>query len=133
MADNAERLTLRSVGPSFTVGDVEKSLAWYRDVMGFEVGERWEENGTLLGAELKAGPVMFMIGQDDWKKGRDRRKGEGMRIYIDTAQNVDQLAADAKKAGIALDAEPHDTDMGSRAFEVTEPSGFKLTIGSETK
>ena len=40
-------------------------------------------------------------------------------------------AAQAKKAGLALDAEPHDTEWGSRAFEVTEPSGFRLTIASE--
>jgi uncharacterized glyoxalase superfamily protein PhnB len=30
-----------------------------------------------------------------------------------------------------LDAEPHDTPWGSRAFEVTDPSGFKLTISTE--
>jgi hypothetical protein len=33
-------------------------------------------------------------------------KGESLRIYINTAQNVDRLAADARKAGIALDGEP---------------------------
>jgi hypothetical protein len=29
-------------------------------------------------------------------------------------------------------AEPHDTEWGSRAFEVAEPSGFKITISSDT-
>ena len=43
-------LALRSVGPSFTVNDVEKSLAWYRDVLGFAVKDRWEEEGKLLGS-----------------------------------------------------------------------------------
>ena len=32
---------LRSVAPGFTVNDVEKSVAWYRDVLGFSVAERW--------------------------------------------------------------------------------------------
>ncbi len=54
-----------------------------------------------------------------------------MRLFIGTTQNIDQLAADAKKAGIWLNTEPHDTPSGSRAFEVTEPSGSKLTIASE--
>jgi uncharacterized glyoxalase superfamily protein PhnB len=54
-----------------------------------------------------------------------------MRIFVGTTQDIDQLATHAKKAGIALDAEPHDTPWGSRAFEVTEPSGFRLTISSE--
>ena len=52
-------------------------------------------------------------------------------MYLSTTQNIDQLAAHARSAGIALDAEPHDTPWGGRAFAVTEPTGFKLTIGSE--
>ena len=63
----SQKLNLRSVSPSFTVSDVEKSLAWYRDVLGFTVGERWEEKGALLGVELNAGNVTFMISQDDWR------------------------------------------------------------------
>ena len=126
------RLQAKTISPILTVDDLQKSLRFFEG-LGFGVEERWEEKGTLLGVMLRAGQTQIGLSQDDWKKGRDRRKGEGMRIYINTAQNVDQLAADAKKAGIALDADPHDTDMGSRAFEVTEPSGFKLTIGSETR
>src|SRR5882724_13060950 len=71
-------LSLTSASPSLTVNDVEKSLAWYRDVLGFTVGERWMNDGKLMGVELSAGKVMFMIGQDDWKKGRDRVKGVGL-------------------------------------------------------
>jgi uncharacterized glyoxalase superfamily protein PhnB len=53
-----------------------------------------------------------------------------MRIYIEAADDIDQVAARAKASGIALTKEPHDTDWGTRAFEVTEPSGFALTIAS---
>jgi uncharacterized glyoxalase superfamily protein PhnB len=126
------RLQAKTFSPTLTVDDLQKSLAFFEG-LGFGVEERWEDKGTLLGVMLRAGAAQIGLSQDDWKKGRDRRKGEGMRIYLNTAQNVDQLAADAKKAGIALDAEPHDTPWGSRAFEVTEPSGFKLTIASETR
>ena len=124
------RLQAKTLSPTLTVDDLQKSVAFFEG-LGFGVEERWEEKGNLLGVMLRAGQAQIGLSQDDWKKGRDRRKGEGMRFYINTAQNVDQLAADAKKAGIALDAEPHDTEWGSRAFEVTEPSGFKLTIASQ--
>ena len=63
----------------------------------------------------------------------NRVKGVGMRIYIEAADNIDQVAARAKASGIALTREPHDTEWGNRAFEVTEPSGFLLTIGSTPK
>jgi uncharacterized glyoxalase superfamily protein PhnB len=131
MATTVEtRLRAKTVSPTLTVDDLQKSMKFFEG-LGFGVEERWEENGVLLGVMLRAGDAMINLSQDDWKKGRDRKKGLGMRIYISTAQDVDQLAAQAKKAGVRLDAEPHDTDWGSRAFEVTEPSGFTLTIGSE--
>ena len=119
---------LRGVAPSFTVNDVEKSLGWYRDVMGFAVGNRWEANGKLLGAELKAGPVVFMIGQDDWKRGRDRQKGVGFRLYCKTDQDVDRMAAGIKARGGTLAQEPRDEEWGARAFTVDDPDGFKITI-----
>ena|SRR5215207_3300251 len=125
------RLQAKSITPSLTVDDVQKSITFF-EALGFAIDERWEDNDVLLGVMMHAGDSHIGISQDDWKKGRDRTKGLGMRIFINTTQNIDKLAADAKKAGISVDAEPHDTEWGSRAFEVTEPSGFRLTIMSET-
>src|SRR5262245_21918775 len=123
-----ERTTLRNVAPSFIVNDIDKSLAWYRDVLGFEVKQRWEEDGKLFGAELQAGPVLFMIGQDDWKKGRDRVKGVGFRLYCHTEQDIDELARAIKSRGGSLTHEPRDEEWGSRAMTVTDPDGFVITI-----
>ena len=53
-----------------------------------------------------------------------------MRLFIASKQNIDQIATHAKKAGVTLDSEPHDTEWKTRAFGVTEPSGFKVTISS---
>jgi uncharacterized glyoxalase superfamily protein PhnB len=122
-------LQAKSIAPTLTVDDVQKSVTFFEG-LGFGVEERWEENGVLQGVMLKAGEARIGLSQDDWKKGRDRKKGVGMRIFIETTQNINDLAKRAKTAGIALDADAHDTPWGSRAFEVTEPSGFKLTISS---
>ena len=130
MATTQETLQVRSIVPSFTVDDLRKSITFYEG-LGFSVEERWEENGALQGVMLRAGDHRIGLSQDDWKKGRDRKKGVGMRVFIGTTQNVDEIAARAKRAGIKLDAEPHDTEWKSRAFEVTDPSGFLLTISTE--
>ncbi|MFI5184196.1 MAG: VOC family protein [Vicinamibacteria bacterium] len=128
-----ETLRLRSASPGFTVGDIEKSLAWYRDVLGCTVGDRWERDGKLAGVEVVAGSVTFILGQDDWKKGRDRIKGQGLNIYCTTAQKVDLLAAQIKALGGTLLQEPRDQPWGTRDFAVADPDGFKITIGSEFK
>jgi uncharacterized glyoxalase superfamily protein PhnB len=128
-----ETLRLRSASPGFTVGNIEKSLAWYRDVLGCMVGDRWERDGKLAGVEVVAGTVTFILGQDDWKKGRDRVKGQGLNIYCSTAQNVDGLAARIKALGGTLLQEPKDQPWGTRDFAVADPDGFKITIGADVK
>jgi uncharacterized glyoxalase superfamily protein PhnB len=71
--------------------------------------------------------------KDDWKKGRDRKKGIGVRLSISTTPDgVDEIATRARNAGITLKSDPHDTEWKSRAFEVSDPTGFLLTIFSET-
>ena len=122
-------LQANSIMPSLTVNDLQQSLAFF-DALGFEVEERWEDKGVLLGAMLKAGQARLGLSQDDGQKGRDRVKGVGMRIYIEASNDIDALAARAKAAGVTLKSEPADTEWGSRAFDVTEPSGFTLTIMS---
>jgi uncharacterized glyoxalase superfamily protein PhnB len=124
---------LKSSSPSFTVNDVEKSLAFYRDVLGFTVAERREQEGKLMGAMMQAGDVMFMLGQDDWKKGRDRKKGEGCRVYCITTQDVDALAKGIESRGGKLDAPPQYQPWGSRDFSLSDPDGFKITIATEPK
>ena len=130
MATTQEALQISTILPSFTVDDLQKSITFY-EALGFTVGERWEDNGTLLGVMMRAGKNEIGLSQDDWKKGRDRKKGIGMRLFMSTTQNVDEIAARAKSAGVKLNSEPHDTEWKTRAFEVTDPSGFLLTIGSE--
>lgn len=125
-------LQAKTITPSLTVDDLPASLRFFEG-LGFAVEERWEDNGTLNGVMLRAGNTHLGLTQDDWKKGRNRTKGVGTRIFIETAQNIDDLAKRAKQAGVKLDAEPHGTEWGTRAFEVTEPSGFLLTISSEEK
>ena len=125
-----ESLRLRSAGPSFTVNDIGTSLAFYRDVLRFTVKERWEENGVLRGVELVAGTVSLWLSQDDWKKGRDRVKGQGLRIYCTTVQDVDALAERIKAAGVTLLEEPKDQPWGGRDFAVVDPDGFTITFAS---
>jgi len=128
-----KNLRLTSTAASLTVNDVHKSLAWYRDVLGFTPGERWENEGKLLGIEMNAGTASFMIGQDDWKKGRDRVKGVGVRFYCNTDQDIDRLAAKIKANGGTLTDEPKDQPWGSRELSIDDPDGYKITIAKELK
>ena len=119
----------KSVMPSLTVNNLRQSQDFFT-ALGFEIEDRWEHDGVLLGLMLKAGEARLGLSQDDGKKGVNREKGVGMRLYIEADSDIDQVAARAKAAGLKLQREPHDTEWGTRAFEVAEPSGFLLTIAS---
>ena len=121
-------MRLRDVSPSFTATDLQRSIAFYRDVLGFVVADEWREDGVLQGCEMRAGSVLFMLSQDNFAKGRDRQKGIGSRLHCSTAQDIDRLAAEIKSRGGSLDQEPADMPWGQRVFMITDPDGFRLTI-----
>ena len=124
-----ETLRLTSFTPSLTVNDLTRSLAFYTDALGFIVGEQWKDGGVLRGVMLKAGACELGISQDDWKQGKDRKKGAGFRIWCDTAQDIDAIAARVKAAGCALSEQPEDHPAwGVRSFSFDDPDGFHLTF-----
>ena len=84
--------------PSLTVNNLQASIDFFTG-LGFEVEDRWEDKGVMLGAMLKAGDARLGLSQDDGKKGTDRQKGIGMRLYIEAASDIDQIAARAKAVG----------------------------------
>lgn len=123
-----ESLRLREISLSLTVPDLARSVAWYRDVLGFTVGERWEEDGLLLGQQMKAGAVDLMLNQDDFAKGRDRHMGEGVRVWWSTSQPLDAIAERIRGRGGKLDFGPSETPWGDRAFGLTDPDGYRITV-----
>lgn len=128
-----ETLRLRDVSPSLTVNDLQASIAWYRDVLGFTVAEEYQRDGKVMGVRLIAGAATFLLGQDDFAKGRDRQKGVGFRLFCETAQDVDQLAAAIKARGGKLSQEPTDQPWGARDFAVVDPDGFNISIMTQMK
>jgi len=126
-----ESLRGRALSASLTVKDLQKSVAWYRDVVGFTVDQEHKRDGKVTAVTLIAGAVRILLGQDDGAKGADRVKGVGFSFQITTAQNVDEIAKRIKDAGGTLETEPADMPWGARVFRLQDPDGFKFVISSE--
>jgi uncharacterized glyoxalase superfamily protein PhnB len=126
-----ESLRATELSASLTVKDLERSLAWYCDALGFTVDRKHEREGKVVGVSLKAGLVRILLNQDNGARGWDRTKGEGFSLQITTSQSVDDIAARIRQFGGTLDSEPGDMPWGVRAFRVKDPDGFRLAISSE--
>ena len=125
-----ESFRARTLTASLTVKDLQKSIAWYRDVVGFTVDREHERDGKLRGVSIVAGDVRLLLNQDDGAKGWDRTKGEGFSLQFITTQSVDDLANRIKSAGGALETEPADMPWGVRMFRVRDPDGFRFAFSA---
>ena len=118
----------KSLQASLTVKDLQQSVTWYVDVVGFKVDRRIERDGKLRGVAVSAGEVRIILNQDDGAKGWDRIKGQGFSLQITTAQSVDDIARQINERGGSLEMEPKDMPWGARVLRVRDPDGFRWTI-----
>lgn len=131
-ADTRPTLEASAIAAAFTVADLSRSVAWYRDVLGFEVAREYAPRGTLIAVAMRAGAVELLLTQDNGAQGNDRAKGIGFSLQLTVGRDgadVDALAAGIKARGAVLDDEPFDA-MGARAFRLRDPDGFKLAFSS---
>jgi uncharacterized glyoxalase superfamily protein PhnB len=114
---------------SLTANDLTESITFYEG-LGFEVTERMEAEGKLLGVMIEAGDVTLGLSQDDFTKGKKRVKGIGMGLYLVTDQDLEPLAEQIKKAGIVFEVPLAPLAWGPMGFTVRDPDGFRVTVAN---
>ena len=132
MTTSAAGINATTLGCSLTCKEIERSIAFYRDVLGFAVDMTFENEGKLAGAVISAGSIRIVLNQDDGKLGWDRIKGQGfyLQINVASAADVDAAAARIKAAGGTLLDEPQNRPWGARMFPFLDPDGFKLGVST---
>lgn len=132
MTDTAAAFNATNLGCSLTCKDLEASIRFYRDAIGFAVAQSYEHDGKVVAAVVTAGACAIVLNQDDGKLGWDRIKGQGFYLQINVAgpADVDAAAARVKAAGGALLSEPKDQPWGARMFQFNDPDGFKLGVST---
>ena len=117
-----------TISISLTVKELQKSVDWYHQTVGFSIESRREREGKLVSVVVSAGPVRIALNQDDGAKGWDRIKGLGFSFNIRTEQDIDELAKKVQVHGGTLAMEPTDMPWGARAIRLIDPDGYKITL-----
>ena len=126
----SEPLGATALNLSLTVKDLSKSVAWYRDVVGFTVDREIVRDGVLRAVAIRAGDVSLLLNLDDGGRGWDRKKGEGFAFQLRTSQSIDEIANGIKARGGTLALEPTDMPWGARIMRLVDPDGFRFSIST---
>jgi lactoylglutathione lyase len=132
MSNTASVLNATNLGCSLTCKDLDASIRFYRDAIGFGVAQTFERDGKVAAAVVVAGDIRIVLNQDDGKLGWTRIKGQGfyLQINVPTVGDVDAAAARIKATGAALLSDPADRPWGVRMFQFLDLDGFKLGVST---
>ena len=123
------------VRPFLGVSDVQATAEWYRDVLGFEIGDHLEgPGGTWAWVSVRNGVVGFMFNEhhthDDDPTADHVHPLPTLTgsLYV----NVDDVDALATAIGTkaAIEYGPADQPHGMREVGLVDPNGYYLVFGT---
>ncbi|HEY3562822.1 MAG TPA: VOC family protein [Kribbella sp.] len=110
------------------VGELDVSVAFYRDVLGFAY--KFTDAGY---AEFGAGALRFGLYERrraEWLTGRAVTPGAGGEVVV-MVDDVDAYAGQLAAAGVPLLSGPVDRPWGHRTVHVADPDGFVVEFAEE--
>ncbi|WP_158845602.1 VOC family protein [Saccharothrix deserti] len=115
-----------AIGPNFLtlqVRDVERSLRFYTELMGFEPTESSKNPNAAV---LDTKPIKLALRKSVIDLDAVSQLGHGVVIWIH-AEDPDKLAAHLAEHDVTITKPPCDGFCG-REFQFKDPDGYELTI-----
>jgi catechol 2,3-dioxygenase-like lactoylglutathione lyase family enzyme len=132
--EEEKMLTMRAattaISPFFIVSNVERTIAFYCDKLGFETTFQEPDRSPFFAIIRRDGAQLMVKSDGNVAPLPNHRRHPSMRwdAYV-YADDPDTLAAEFVNHGAAFSAPLKDTDDGLRGFELTDPDGYVLFFG----
>jgi catechol 2,3-dioxygenase-like lactoylglutathione lyase family enzyme len=125
------RAETAAISPFFIAADVSRSVAFYRDRLGFEVTFQEPAADPFFAIVVRDGAQLFLkdVGRETPPRPNPTRHPDARWDAYVYAPDPDALAADFVQRGAAFSRPLNDTHDGLRGFEVTDPDGYVLFFG----
>ena len=125
-----EKMTFESLTPNLIVSDIDRSAAFYRDVLGFERVTTVPEKPPFVFVWLKHGSVNVFLNVPQPEKATpplalDKAIAGTNSMYI-KLDGIDDLAARVHDHGVTPAIPMHKEFYGMREFAVLDPDGYLI-------
>ena len=123
-------MAIRKLIPSLGVADIERSIAWYHDVFGFEVLQAFDGTDGLAWCHLRSGHAELMLQQltPDQLAMLRQPASRSWVMYL-SPESVNALHGRLRDLGLEVtDLEP--TSYGTLDCFMTDPDGYEIWISA---
>ena len=124
------RATTQAISPFFIVSNVDQTIAFYRDKLGFETRFQQPERNPFFAIIGRDGAQIFVKSEKDVAPLPNSKRHRHLRLDAFVyAADPDALATEFGNSGAAFNTPLQDTHDGLRGFEISDPDGYVLFFG----
>ena len=124
------RPAIGAISPSFVVSDVGRTIAFYRDKLGFKTRFLDPPTNPFFAIIGRGGAQIFIKAEGGISPIPNSTRHRHLRldafVYV---EDPDALAADFASHGAEFSNPLKDTTDGLRGFEIRDPDGYILFFG----
>lgn len=121
---------VQQVVPFFTVADMQESLKFYRDGLGFTITHKWEPEGHLRWCSLVLGSASVMLQQRRAADPPPAQAGAGLIPHF-ICRDALAIYRDITGRGLQVANEPFVANA-MWFFTLEDPDGYRLAFESHT-
>lgn len=118
---------VRELWPLLSVRDMQRSIRFYRDHLGFEVVGAAEAEGAVYWCRLRRGGACLMLQQFE---GAAVGRAGGDALYV-ICEDADDIFSELEAKGVDVQR-PVVAEYGMKQLLVPEPDGRTLVFESPT-
>ena len=125
-------IQLHQMKPMLAARDMHETIAFYSDVLGFTLGDKFESSGEISWCEMTLGNAALMFTTHethaDAPGAKDVLAQTAIVLYVG---NVEAVYEDLIDKGV--DVSPlRVTFYGMKEFDLHDPTGYTILIGQTT-